>query len=88
MFDHEWKMVHTFNSGVWDFPEYALFNRRKDPLELNDLTAERPDILRSFQEKEADWLRETLHGESDILEELGKANAQHGWVAIKRYHES
>ncbi|MBT9778660.1 sulfatase-like hydrolase/transferase [Clostridium sp. MCC353] len=88
VFDREWKMVHTFNSGPWDFPDYALFDRKNDPAELNNLAAQRPEILRSFQKKEADWLEETLHGEPDILEELGKANAQHGWVAVNRYHSS
>lgn len=87
VFDYEWKMVHTFHPGAWDFPEYALFNRKNDPMELNNLAAENPEILRSFKRKEARWLEELLRGEADELEELGKAGAQHGWAAIRRYRD-
>lgn len=85
VFDSRWKMVHTFNAGAWDFAPYALYDRENDPMERRNLAGEYPQVLQSLQKKEAKWLQELLGDEPDVLQELGRANAQQGWVAINRY---
>lgn len=76
--NQRWKMVHTFSPGLWDFPEYALYDRFHDPMELQDIKESCPEVLAQLQADEAEWLKRLLQGLPDPLEVLGRKNAQHG----------
>ena len=72
-----WKMVHTFSAGLWDFPEYALYDRSEGP-SGKDRKEEFPDVLKQMQQTEKEWLAQTIGDAPDVLALLGQQNGQHG----------
>lgn len=74
--DH-WKMVHTFSAGLWDFPEYALYDRREGS-SAQDRKKEFPEILKQMQKTEQTWLAQIIGNAPDVLALLGRENGQHG----------
>ena len=41
----DWLMMRTYHDGLKDFPPIMLFDVRQDPHLLNDLTAEKPEVV-------------------------------------------
>ena len=52
----EWRLIHnTFIPEDDERPEYELFNHEQDPLNLENLAADRPDIVEQLKAELADW---------------------------------
>ena len=56
----DYLMMKSYHTGLKAFPEYMLFNVDDDPHELNDLTAEKPELV-----MEAGFMLEKWH--SDMM---------------------
>ncbi len=79
-----WKLVHTFSPGIWDFPEFALYNTEADRTESTDVKERYPKKLEQMKRLEKEWLEQVLQGAPDRLAQLGAADAQHGMQVAKR----
>lgn len=64
------KMVHTYHSGLWVFPTFALYDLTCDPHELNNLAEERPELLQHMMQIEQDWLQSVAPSGVDWLKEI------------------
>lgn len=80
----KWKMVHTYSPGLWDFPEYALYDREADPAECEDVKKRHPRVLEELQRLEKKWLSEVLEDGPDLLEQLGRENGQSGMAVAEQ----
>ncbi len=50
----EWRLVHHLESSV-DRPEFELFARADDPLSLNDVAGEHPDVVATLSAQLENW---------------------------------
>jgi hypothetical protein len=76
-----WKLIHN-TDGPPDYPEYELFDHRRDPLNLVDLAKERPEVVKELASHLESWRRwvreqslpsedEAMHGlDPEALERL------------------
>ena len=49
-----WKLLHHVE-GAEDRPEFELFNHRQDPLDLNDVAAQHPQIVENLKAELKTW---------------------------------
>jgi arylsulfatase A-like enzyme len=49
-----WKLVHNVQRSA-GAPEFELYDHRSDPLDLKDVAAQHPDVVKSLTAKLADW---------------------------------
>ena len=74
-----WKLVRNIDPPEW-MPDVELYNHTDDPLNLNDVTADHPDIVEQLREALAGRLRyaeaRTLPTDEEAAEELSPAELQ------------
>ena len=67
-----WKLIHNVERPD-DFPEFELFNHTEDPLDLNDVAADNPDVVQRLAAQLNSW-REWAEGlrlsDDDTLESM------------------
>ena len=51
-----WLLIRTYHTGIKEFPAYMLFDIDNDPHELNNLTANRPDLVGQGLRRMDEWL--------------------------------
>ena len=54
-----WKLIHNIRRPA-DYPEWELYEHRKDPLDLKDLAAENPDVIARLQRELERWQKSAL----------------------------
>ena len=67
-----WKLLHHVE-GAGDRPEFELFNHREDPLDLNDVAEQHPDIVENLKAELKTWREMVEQGklpEGDSVEGL------------------
>ena len=67
-----WKLLHHVE-GAGERPEYELFNHLEDPLDLNDVAEQHPDIVENLKAELKTWREMVEQGklpEGDSLEGL------------------
>ncbi|MEG0834668.1 MAG: sulfatase [Christensenella sp.] len=74
----EWKYVHTYSAGVWDFPEHALYRISEDFFEQFNVAETYPEITKRLHSIEKEWLTTVIQDKPDLLEQIGKDNLQSG----------
>ncbi len=56
----DWLMLRTYHTGLKHYPARMLFNVAEDPHELNDLSADRPDLADHGQALLESWTAEMM----------------------------
>lgn len=59
----EWKLIKTMNPGMWELPEYQLFDRTHDPYERHSLHETRLEVVGKLNVLLTEW--EEAHQQSD-----------------------
>ena len=56
----DWLLIRTYHTGLKEFPEYMLFDLKKDPHETTNLAATHRDVLHEGLQKLDAWLAEQM----------------------------
>jgi len=70
--------IRTWHDAWHDFPEEMLFDIENDPHELNDLAAEKPEILQEARNQLAAWKEEQLRRATHAQDPLDTVLAEGG----------
>jgi arylsulfatase/arylsulfatase A len=69
--NQRWKLLHASGFGAEDFqgqPEYELFDMENDPLEMNDLAAEKPEVVSELMTAYDRWFDDVSSTRPDNYE--------------------
>ncbi|MDA0205462.1 MAG: hypothetical protein O3A53_14315 [Acidobacteria bacterium] len=56
----DWRLIHNTVIPNADRPEYELFDRRADPLNLQNIAAEHADIVEQMKQELEEWRESAL----------------------------
>lgn len=76
----EWKLIRSWNPGIYPRPAVELFDLINDPSEQQDVSAAHPEVVADLDERLTGWLEQHLGGRPDPMAEV----IDHGLPAVNR----
>ncbi|MEM9882538.1 MAG: sulfatase [Planctomycetota bacterium] len=71
---HRWMYIRTYHDGYHPFPDHMLYDLAADPLELDNVAAQHPDVVREASFRLSEWHTAQMHRmaehASDVVDPL------------------
>ena len=69
MIADEWKLIKN-GERPEGWPELELYNHNEDPLNLNDVSADHPDVVARMEEQLDSWLKAALAAQVSVEDDI------------------